>query len=484
MIKKEIDIFLVIPPQVGLLRGFATGLISLATFINLRLPDLNVEILDLSAENEESTNHIVADKFKVADKLTWVGITTTTASYQSSLRVAKAFKGLDKDCKVIFGGHHSSNDYQNILQSHADIVDFIIIGEGELAIVELLKNYPNVSIVPNLVYIDNKIIKQNSSARFLSVEELDEIQLSYKETNLYGSPGRFDAITYVSARGCPLKCSFCAVANEKMRSKSVSKVIEDMVKLVDLGYTNIAIEDNFFAHSAKRTKELCTALKKLKQKGYDFKWDCQTRVESVLNFDTVQLMDEAGCYAAYIGVEALDAFNLVYLGKTANPERYLEQLIDIAIPNFLNTSTDCYINIQFGLPKQTLEQISEMLDTLRKIGAKAVAKNKEITVFPQLHVIYPGTEHFRQGVRQGRFQNDVFEHFTIWEESQEQLYRWLGESFAHGTGGIPEGIMDTEMLAHNAFFMIPEKITAILNLFNTIKSIEGIKLFDYGNYLT
>lgn len=477
-------LLLIIPPQKGLLKGFATGIVSLREYLALKQNEVetDVDILDFSLYSADEVKIQSLDYTKTENL--FVGVTTTTASYQSALYVAKNFKRSNSKCTVIFGGHHASADPENILRNHQGIVDYIITGEGEIALYEFLKDFPKVENVSNLVYLkDDKIVK-NKIAPFLSEYDLNLISLSDKETDLYGHPGKFDTITYVSARGCPLKCSFCAVANQKMRAKSTLKVKEDISKLLKLGFDTIAIEDNFFAHSSTRTFELCNELETLQRETTSFKWDCQTRVESLKNPDIIKAMENAGCYAAYLGVEALNHEHLLYLGKTKNPDRYLELLFDTVVPNMLNSDVDCYINLQLGIPGSNGSHHQQTMEALRKIGAMAKRKNKQITVFPMLHVVYPGTKHYYDGVYCKTYTGNVFEYFTKWEATQTNLYGWLGDNFAHGTGGIPQGILNAENLKENIFEILPDKILEIQNQLSEIRRTTGIKVFEYKPFIT
>jgi len=51
MEKHRTTLLLIIPPQLGLLNGFAAGLISFANYVSARQPEVCVEIIDLSAQS-------------------------------------------------------------------------------------------------------------------------------------------------------------------------------------------------------------------------------------------------------------------------------------------------------------------------------------------------------------------------------------------------------------------------------------------------
>jgi len=478
-------LLLVHPPQAGLLEGFASGLIALANFVSGEDPGAHVELVDLGLNRADDIEQEIALFLGPSEVPPFIGITTTTATYQGALRVAEVVKRLNRVAVVVLGGHHASAQADVVLSRH-DCVDYVIRGEGEIALATLLRLYPDVAEVPNLSYRQGSGIRHNATAPLLAQDQLDRLPATFRGRGLRSAPGKFDHATYVSARGCPLKCAFCAVANERIRSKSVDAVVDDLRVLIsELGYRRIAIEDNFFAHSPKRTLELCAALSGLRRE-LQFSWDCQTRVESMRRPDIVRAMEAAGCEAAYLGIESLHRDQLLYLAKTHSPDAYVRALEEEVLPQLLRSRIDCYMNIQVGLPGEGTTHRESTLGALSRYGQLAVAHGKSILIFPKLHVVYPGTRHFQDALAQGRFGPlgaDVFEAFTAWEERQEPVLRWLGAHFAHGTGGIPEGILARDQLRQGCFQVDADAVLSIVSYLEAIEAIEGISVFRYGRYL-
>lgn len=480
-------VFLVVPPQIGLLAGFANGLISLANFLRQELPSVHLELVDLSTALDDEVQAAARWVGSQASIPPIVGITTTTASYQSALRAARAFRRQRRDTLIVFGGHHASAQADVILDSHAGLVDVVVHGEGEIALSKLVTEYPRLWSVPGISFVDEAgDVRRTKPAPLLTPDELDHIAVTFDGIGVCSVPGKFDHVTYVSARGCPLRCAFCSVANQAIRAKSIHTVVEDIRQLVgQLGYKRVAIEDNFFAHSRKRTIELCDALAELRNE-MAFTWDCQTRVESMDRTGIIPAMEKAGCEAVYLGVEALCHDHLLYLAKTRNPLRYLDALQARVVPALLDSEIDCYINLQFGLPGETEHHRRETLMRLNAIGVMASNKGREITVFPQLHVVYPGTQHFHDAVSEGRFGPSgyrIFETFTRWEDEQKPILRWLGEHFAHGVGGIPEGILSPNKLRSGQFEVDVDRVLEVNAYLRDVERLEGISLFKYGSYL-
>ncbi len=502
----DLTLILVMPPQFGLLGGFATGLISLANYIQANqanVPKIEVQLLDLSSTPLSSLQEVIRQSH-ISGRISFssqtvVGITTTTASYQSALATASAFKSLSipgVEFKTVFGGPHASADAEIVLTHHQNTVDYVVVGEGEIAMTEFLHRFPRVCSTPGLAFWHKGSVNFNQPPALLNESQLDSIPLTFEGNSISGTPGKFGHVTYVSARGCPLKCAFCSVSNQKIRARSVARVCQDIRQLVELGFSRIAIEDNFFAHTPRRTDELCGALAELRRDGLEFWWDCQTRVESMDREGLVSLLERAGAEAVYLGVESLVPRHLEYLNKAPNPERYLERLKRKVVPALLESNVSCYINLQFGLPDETDEDHTQTKNILKEMGQAAARRGKTITIFPQLHVVYPGTSHFESGWRKNKtFPRDIFESFTKWEAKQAPVLKWLGKHFAHGTGGIPIGILKPKVLEASQFetddsdadkivdLKAVMRISGVLTDLDDEEEFAGIKVFKYGKYL-
>tara|TARA_R110000782_G_scaffold23881_9_gene62044 strand:- start:5707 stop:7221 length:1515 start_codon:yes stop_codon:yes gene_type:complete len=479
-------LILVTPPQKGLLEGFSTGLIALGNYVRQYGDGINVRFLDLGLIPTSAITKSVASELRSTSGQVFFGITGTTASYQGMLATASAVKALAPDSVVIFGGHHAGPQDEVVFRHHTGLVDFIIRGEGEIALLALIRNYPSIENVTNLSYLKEGRMERTPEAKWLGSDVLDRLKPSFDPDSLPSTPGKFDHVTYVSARGCPLKCAFCAVGDSGFRSKSIPAIIDDLRHIVQvMGKNRIAIEDNFFAHQPHRTLELCNAIADLVQE-VPFSWDCQTRLESMKRPDVVAAMARANCEAAYLGIEALDEEHLLYLAKTLRPEDYLRILEEIVIPQMMDVGIDAYINLQLGIPGETNEHRTTTLRRLRRLGQIAKSHGRAVTVFPQLNVIYPGTPHFKAAVETGRFGTlgfDVFESFTLWESQEEPILTYLGEHFAHGVGGIPIGILDQKLLKSGTF-RISEHGPYILSTYlRQMEAIDGIQVFKYGDYL-
>jgi hypothetical protein len=481
------DLLLVHPPQRGLLNGFASGLIDLANFVAARAPEIGVRVIDLALTPRADLVREARSAMRDTGPAPIVGITTTTASYRASLDTARAFKAVAPEAIVVLGGHHASPQHDVILRRHAAIIDVVVRGEGENALLDLARGRRPAD-VPGCSTHNLGVLHVNPPGPLLSRDELDSLPVTFNGSSFRSAPGKFDHATYVSARGCPLRCAFCAVAGETIRAKSIRRVVADLRQLVTAcGYSSIAIEDNFFAQNRARVLELCAAIAHLQSElDEPFAWDCQTRVESMHSRDVQRAFAEAGCEAVYLGIESFLEEELEYLGKTPRPQRYVEMTFEVCA-QLLEQTYDCYMNLQVALPGEDHRRQAARIERLTRLGRLAATRGRTITVFPQLAVIYPGTQHFWKAFEHGAFGphgSEVFESFSEWEAHEEPIRRFLGENFAHGVGGIPLGLLDHERLRRRGEYVLADdSVGRLRDHLRALDQIEGVRVFKYGTHL-
>ncbi|MDO8137626.1 MAG: cobalamin-dependent protein [Candidatus Brocadiales bacterium] len=111
----------------------------------LREKGLSVKILD--REIVELNTDTLADCLKQCKKPHIVGISVMTANVANGYQIAEKVKSIDKEAKVIFGGIHATVMPEEILRQGN--VDFAISGEGEYALLELIRQIKDKSFEPD-----------------------------------------------------------------------------------------------------------------------------------------------------------------------------------------------------------------------------------------------------------------------------------------------------------------------------------------------
>jgi radical SAM superfamily enzyme YgiQ (UPF0313 family) len=470
------QLFLIVPPNDHLLKGFPLGISALANYLcEVEKIDCDISIFDFSSFSLESVKKIIKG-LKARDRL-FIGITTTSASYQSSLRVAKFFKEYFPGSIIIMGGPHVSHQADVCLKNHEE-VDIIVYGEGEISLSEIIRFYPDLEKVRGIFYRKNSVVVKNESPPYLTTKILDKLHEVRPSKNVkWPIPtvlsGKFDEFTYVSSRGCPHRCYFCAAGGEVIRSKSINTIINDIRYLLEKGVKRIAFEDNFFL--ATKNLEFFRAIMREKLNG--FTWSCQTRGDSIPH-ELPPIMKEAGCSAVYLGIENFSKRLLFFLGKTNNPEGYINTSIH-NIQLLARSGISIFINLIMGILGEEGEDMEANVKTISKLVEISNKFNVDLRVFPHLFVVYPGT-YYHSLLRKMGIPANIFEIFT-----EQQFYfpdEFIFKNFAHGMGGIPIGILSMDSLKTGTIFYLAKEKERLTMYLNKLKE-EGIPIFDYSSFL-
>lgn len=193
----------------------------------------------------------------------FIGISSLfTPYYREVLQVAKIAKENAK-CPVLVGGSHVSAVPQSILQD--DHVDFVICGEGEKPVVELLCEWEgtrNYSKIGGLGYKKDKQLHFNPVEDNYPINDLPHPDLSdlHQEQYLFEKRPLSFVIT---SRSCPHKCTFCSVHltfGKRYRRRCPHDVVAEIKKRYAEGYRIFDFEDDNLTFYVKEMKLLCREL--------------------------------------------------------------------------------------------------------------------------------------------------------------------------------------------------------------------------------
>jgi len=230
-----------------------------------------------------------------------VGVSCVTATYNASIRILEAVKSFDKSIVTIIGGHHVTFTVKETLEESC--IDYLIRGEGEEVIPELLDNIEAgklFKLVRGVCFKKkNKLFNQNSIAL---VKDLDSIPFPDRSF-IKDRSNTF----IICSRGCPFKCNFCSISNfynGAWRKRKISSVLDELeqVKGIYNGKVRVAFRDDSFTVDTKWTKDLC---KGMIDRGFKFKWWCNSRVDSINKDEKLlSVMRDSGCNGISLGLES------------------------------------------------------------------------------------------------------------------------------------------------------------------------------------
>ena len=194
-----------------------------------------------------------------------VGISSLFTPYvPEAIRMAEVVKAHLPDCKIVMGGHHPSALPESVMASAA--VDFVIRGEGEVALPLLAKALSNSSrydSIPGLAFRrKNGTLQVNPAAR---MQDLNDYPLPAGQliNQKFYSRKNGAGMVIVASRGCPMKCSYCsfgARSDLSYRQKSVDSVIEEIesfagqcnLGFIDFEDENLSLNRRWFLKLLRR----------------------------------------------------------------------------------------------------------------------------------------------------------------------------------------------------------------------------------------
>jgi anaerobic magnesium-protoporphyrin IX monomethyl ester cyclase len=239
-----------------------------------------------------------------------IGFSTTTSGFMDAVDMAQHIKQRRPQVRIVFGNVHVSSIGAPLLE-HFPEIDYLCIGEGEGAMLDLANGTPAAQI-SNLVYRDGARIVSNP--RRQRILHLDELPFPAYE-KLKGFPEAYHlplfsyvkkhGATMITSRGCPYTCSFCdRTVFERLYRVNSAQYIYDHMKLLrdKFGVHHINFYDDLFTAQKKRVFELCDLLI---EKPLGMQFNCAIRTGHTSD-EMLQKLKRAGALMVSMGIESAD----------------------------------------------------------------------------------------------------------------------------------------------------------------------------------
>ena len=280
------------------------------------------------------------DDIDYDEKTDLVAITAQTAQITGAYKISGEFR--KRGIKTIVGGIHASM----CPEEAALHFDAVCIGEAEDLWEEILNDARNKNL---------KRLYKAQAHPDLSKLALPRFDLLNMKKYLIPPMARTPLLPIQATRGCPHKCSFCAV-NVYMGNRIRKKPIAHVLKEIEFANPSrfVFVDDNIAADPAY-SRELFKALIPMK-----LRWACQMSTTIRNHPDLIELAAEAGCHENFMGIESISADTLKYINKGFNPtEDYKELFRKLKEVGILPQ-----IAFIFGLDTDTIESIKHTMDVM------------------------------------------------------------------------------------------------------------------------
>lgn len=328
-----------------------------------------------------------------------------------TIRIARQLK---PDVKIIVGGIHATILYDQLLQNFD--IDYIVIGEGEITIVELLNALDagnNINTIKGIAYKRDGSVVVNPERELLA--DLDS--LPFPKHELFITPDR-EMACILTSRGCPFKCTFCclhSVSKRKYRVRSVENIVEEIeyIRSTFKNINHIQIPDDTFTLNQQRAIDFCNGIIR---RNIKMRFTCVARIKPASK-ELFDLMEKAGFTDIGFGLETGSEKLLKDIHKSITTDdvvRTFEMLKDSKI----NVTTFLIV----GFPGETHETVNE---TIRLVKRLQKIKYYEFKGVARLWV-YPNTEVYQMMKDAGRIDDNYWltdkdvPHYTV-EHSEQVL---------------------------------------------------------------
>jgi anaerobic magnesium-protoporphyrin IX monomethyl ester cyclase len=318
------------------------------TFYNKKTWDLLEPVFESWAEQIVSYNP------------TWVGMSVFSYnSHRATRLLAIAVKKRNPNIKIVIGGGGIATDFTfpETLQKQK-IIDAYIRGEGEIALVELLKgnlDHPGINGKPPVQIVDVDSIP---------FPNYDDYELK-TYTNLKG----LEALPITGSRGCVRKCTFCDIASmwPKYYYRSGKNIADEIKHQVNkYGVTAFRFTDSLINGSMKAFREMIVELSAYRQSlpvGQQFIWDTHFIVRSrsqmpPRDFDT---MKAAGAGTMLIGIESGSPKVRDHMKKG-----YSQEDLDYTIEQLNRVGIKIRMLMIVGYPTETEEDFQQTVEMFKR----------------------------------------------------------------------------------------------------------------------
>ena len=349
--------------QVALDVGFEASIFD-AMNKNLTFDDVRVEI-----ERYQPDYVLSLDYLPVSGAI-------STATVPAALKTLAIAKEVNPNTITLLGGPHPTFMFKEILADAPSRPDFILRGEAEETLRELLPALPDGrwQQMKGIAYREGE--KTVTTPMRPHIADLDTLSpawhlLDWSDYHYNIEPwGRMGSI--LTTRGCMMQCSFCSHRvfwRGDWRVRDPKKVVDEIRHLVDTYQVEfITLIDPYPTKDRDRWELQLDLIIEAK---IDVRLLMETRVEDIIrDADILHKYRKAGIIHMYLGAESSSDSTLNSLNKGTSVDMN-KQALDLLRGHEIMTEASFMI----GFPNETKETVDQTI-------SEALRLNPDIAVFP------------------------------------------------------------------------------------------------------
>jgi radical SAM superfamily enzyme YgiQ (UPF0313 family) len=365
----------------------------------------------------------IAERIPADAKL--VGISVIfTHEWPAAVRLIEVIKQRHPHVPVVLGGEHITSMPEFCLRTSR--ADYLVLGEGEETIVELVRAVDKGSPLEDVDGIGfrtgDEVVVNPRRARTLAVDDIPWPAWHHVDLDLYNSRrwmgGMYTStksVPILATRGCPYQCTYCSSPNmwtPRWIPRDPAKVADEIQHYYDtLGARNFPFQD---LTAIVRRQWIIDFCNELLARNLDITWQLPSGTRSeAIDEEVAELLRKTGMINMAYAPESGSAETRELVKKRMSEGRLFES-IRAAVKSDLNVS----VFIVVGFPHDTEDHLRAnlpFLDKLAEIGITDIAI--------AFYMALPGTEIFNSLYDSGKIKIDetYFRHIlastSLWSTS-------------------------------------------------------------------
>lgn len=285
------------------------------------------------------------------------------------LKSGQFLKDSFPEIPILVGGIHAILYPEEL--AALPFVDYVSYGEGENTVLQLLQYFEHkipIEEVKGIFFKKNDRLCSNNLNRLIELEGFREDRKIYYDQ--YSILRDMPLKVFISSRGCPYYCTFCANSQLQKNFKGLGnyvrrKNVKDFIAEIEEVKENyklksIFIADDLFVMDKNWLAEFSALYKK--RIGVPYICTCWA---DMLDEESVRLLSSSGCHTVTFGVETgNEELRTKVLGKKISNEQILK------VANMLSREGLKYqTSNMFCLPTETIDDAIKTIDFNIKIRA-------------------------------------------------------------------------------------------------------------------
>jgi anaerobic magnesium-protoporphyrin IX monomethyl ester cyclase len=349
-------------------------------------------------------------------------------------------------CTVIVSSSDAADHYEKYFEHH---VDYVVRGEGEETLKELidaLDHNKDTSLVPGIAFRKDDQIRISPSRAV--IRDLDTLPVpawdlvdveSYR--SIWMAHHGYFSLNVATTRGCPFKCNWCAkpIYGNRYTSRSPANVIDEIEFLLRAYAPEYFwMCDDIFGLKPGWVQEF---RRLLEEKKIRIRYKIQSRVDLLLQEDTLDALARSGVDTIWVGAESGSQKILDAMDKGTKVEEIYE-----ATRLMKQKGIRVGFFLQFGYLGETEQDINASIQMVRNLMPDEVG----ISVSYPL----PGTKFYekvKDQLREKQNWTDSDDLMVMFEGTFNQRFYKELHRYVHAIYRKEKGYLSLKKLLRNPF---------------------------------